>query len=98
MQSPWFWKVLPSGRLSICHPLFLHWLLSVGTLPPAQLPPGAGATSHGLKVTMALTWAPDPVGLLARFVGPLGLFHQLQVPLTDPGGRLGWTAMPNEVA
>ena len=48
MQSPWFLKVLPSGRTLVVHPPFLHCAAVVGTLPPKQDEPGAGAISHGV--------------------------------------------------
>ena len=47
MQSPWFLKVVPFARTSVIQPPSLHWSLLVGTLPPIQAPPGAGAMSQG---------------------------------------------------
>src|SRR5207237_10170021 len=52
-----------------------------GRKPPPQAPPGAGATSQGLKSTFGLTLspAPGPTG-----PGPLEEPHQLQVASRIP--------------
>src|SRR2546426_3395476 len=47
--------------------------------PPRHAPPGAGARSHGGKLTVWLTWAPAPG---PTGPGPFASPHQLQVPST----------------
>src|SRR5205814_4588640 len=68
--------------------------------PPAHPPPGAGATSQGVKSASPTTSSPVPPGLFG-LVGPVEEFHQLHSALTVPtwpggtrGGAPGSTVNP----
>src|SRR2546425_5028566 len=62
--------------------------------PPAHPPPGAGATSQGVKSASPSTFSPVPPGLLG-FIGPVDEFHQLHSALTVPTWLPASTSSPS---
>src|SRR2546426_12267185 len=62
--------------------------------PPAHPPPGAGATSQGVKSASPSTFSPVPPGLLG-FIGPVDEFHQLHSALTLPTWPPALTSKPS---
>src|SRR3989454_5057836 len=62
--------------------------------PPAHPPPGAGATSQGVKSASPTTSSPVPP-MLFTLVGPVFEPHQLHLAFTVPTWLLGSTSSPS---
>src|SRR6266568_1347131 len=80
------------GSLAMCPPPVTF--PGVEGAPPTHPPPGAGATSQGVKSASPTTSSPVPVGFPA-FMGPVGEFHQLHSALTAPTWLPGSTSSPS---